>query len=200
MNTITKRAAVIGRSIPFRTEDHGDDEVSATDIPLKGIMLAGREIDEILDCSGAYAALFKIPDEGTPEPLIARLAPIKLADKIEEAHVVLTLDKERLYSLKPVRLKDVTLELIRGGAQMSCKVQATPALDAKGSADLGRLVAQMGMGVHVTISYAHNAAQAEMDVGDKAAAGKKVAKTRRARPPAVSKRRGKNGGVRPSAT
>jgi hypothetical protein len=137
---LSKRQAKIGNQIPSRGEMHGDETVTALDIPLTDLMLDETELGEIMCQPRASAALFN-DGNGTREPFFQNIKPIALVDKIEGATVTIThgVENESI-KLINVRLAKVKLEPCVGGlTAMSCTVQCTPDLNESVAKLLGRL-------------------------------------------------------------
>lgn len=161
--TISKRDAHIGTNIPFRTQFHGDDPVTAGDVPVSGIMLGAEELNALLQEPHAHRALFAKRSGSTlDDPLFKGLAPFKLKDKIEAADVVLFVGANSEVKLGLCKLKNVTLEPKTGGlTELSCTIQSTPTLDKR----IAVLLDHMDAGVQIEIGYEHNAHQPELPMG-----------------------------------
>ena len=151
MLTLTEREAVLGNSINTRTEKHGDEDVTALDIPLSGIAIDEQELNILLQDPHAFGALYDAPGKrGTmTEPKLKVLAPLKLKDKIEGAEVSLWIGMAK----EPVVIRDckiakVTLDLQTGGTTLlSVQVQCTPTIDKH----ITKLLEQLGHAVTVEI-------------------------------------------------
>lgn len=109
MLTLTTRPCKIGPSINTRTEKHGDEDVTALDIPIESVMLEANELNVLLGEPHAHNALF---NGGTspPEPLLRMIRALKLKDKFEDCTVTLLLglNLERI-ELANVKLAKVEL-------------------------------------------------------------------------------------------
>jgi len=164
VHVLSRRDCKLPRSIHFRTQDHGDDPVQATDIRVSEIELTQEEANALLQEPYACRGLFLKAARGKPErPLLAHVQPLKLAETIESAKVSLFLGANAGGELKlgVCKLKAVTLEPKVGGVvHMSCLVQATPALDKR----IGDVVSRMDTSAQITLAYEHNAEQLEADV------------------------------------
>jgi hypothetical protein len=165
MLTLSKRDAKIGRNIPFRTQDHGDEQVRAADIRVTGLHLEPAEFNALLQEPRAHSAFF-VTRAGTRlmDPLIRSFAPFQLLGKIEQADVVLYLGLGNVeVKLGTCKLKSVCLELKAGGmTELSCTVQTTPTLDKR----IAQLIDHMGSSVQIEITYEHNAEQPDLALGD----------------------------------
>ena|SRR5256885_976963 len=164
MLTLAKRDAKIGRNIPFRTEDHGDEDVKGTDIPINGVHLEPEELNALLQHPHAHNALFKArAGSKLTDPFFRCFAPLRLIDKIEHANVVLYFGAAgHELKLGICKLKDVQLEPKAGGmTELSCKVQSTPTLDKR----IAELISHMGKAVQIEIGYEHNAEQPDLALG-----------------------------------
>jgi len=162
MLKLETRDAVLGRNLPFRTEDHGDTPVKATDIPIAKIMLTAAELADVLEEPEAHAALFETRSASKlVEPLFKGLAPLRLTDRLD-ATVTLHLGafgKGGTLKLGPCKLKDVTLEPRIGGlTEMSCKIQATPAIDKH----LAELVEYLGQSCQIDLEAKHPPEQRDL--------------------------------------
>lgn len=154
MLKIARRTAKIGPSINTRTERHGEDDVTALDIPLREITLAPAGLEELLP--GAGARLF----DDKHEPVFSRLKPFALREKIESARVTLWM------GLEPDELKfpDVRLSKIAitpqsgGGAMLQLTVQVTPNLDES----IAQLLEQLNRQVEVEIECENYGSQGEL--------------------------------------
>lgn len=129
---LSKRQAKVGNQIPSRGEMHGEESVTALDIPITDVMLDESELGEILRQPRASVALFD-DSSGQRMPFFAHIKPIALAEKIEGASVTLThgvgQDSIRLVNVKLAKIK---LEPCAGGmTAMDCTVQCTPDLTEK---------------------------------------------------------------------
>lgn len=162
--TLSKREAKLGTSIPFRTEFHGDDPVTASDVPVSGIMLTQAELNDILQEPLASRALFVRRAGSTlDDPLIRGIQALKLIDKIDNASVVVLVGLEQTeVDLGNCKLKGITLEPKTGGlTEMGFKIQTTPTLDKR----IATLLEHMDAGVMVEIGYEHNAEQQQLPMG-----------------------------------
>lgn len=151
MLTITEREAILGSSINSRVEKHGDEDVTAFDIPLSGIPVGEVELNVLLQDPKAYSSLYQPPGGASTmhEPRFPVLGELGLKDKIEGAEVSIWigLAKDPLV-LKDCKLKGVTVELQTGGASLvSCKVQCTPQVDKQ----FTKLFEHLGHDVQVEI-------------------------------------------------
>jgi hypothetical protein len=169
--TISRRDAKLAGNLPIRTQYHGDEPVKACDLRITGIMLTAGELCAMLREPDAHKALFvRRAGMKLDDPLLKRIAPLKLEDRIDSAEVVLFtgLDGVEL-RLGMSKLKGITLEPKEGGlTEMSCLVQATPTLDKR----IATLVDQLDAGVQIEIRYEHNAEQPELAMsGEKAKGG-----------------------------
>mgnify|MGYP000858370668 FL=1 len=127
MLTLTTRPCKIGPSINTRTEKHGDEDVTALDIPIESVMLDANELNVLLGEPHAHNALF---NGGTspPEPLLRMIRALKLKDKFEDCTVTLLLglNLERI-ELANVKLAKVELEPCVGGlTAASFAIQCAP--------------------------------------------------------------------------
>lgn len=156
---LSKRPAKTGNQMPSRGEMHGEETVTALDVPLTDIMLDEAELGEILRQPRASSALFD-DSNGTREPFLQNIKPIALNDKIEGATVTIThgVGNESI-RLVDVKLAKIKLEPCVGGmTAMSCTVQSTPDLNA----DVARLLGRMNSTVDVEIDCQDYGKQADL--------------------------------------
>jgi hypothetical protein len=162
MLKIGRRTAMVGTGIPSRTEKHGDENVTALDIPLGAITLAPTTLEELLP--GASERLF----DSQKNPVFTRLKAFRLREKIESARVTLWL------GLDPTELVFADVKLTKGditpthggGADLSLTVQVTPDLDESIALLLGHLNQQ----VEVEIEAQHYGSQGELELPQREAA------------------------------
>lgn len=148
MLTISKRPCQLGITINTRRELHGDEAVPACDIPIAGITLDANELNSFLGEPTAHRALFNRKGSHD-EPLFPQLEPFQLKDKIEGAHVELTLNGET-YAFSPCKLKGVTLQPMSGGVTLlSFKVQSS--VDDMGDV-VSNLVGHLDRTIEIAVS------------------------------------------------
>jgi hypothetical protein len=127
---LNTRPAKVGNQIPSRSEMHGDESVTALDIPLTDIMLDEAELAELLRQPKAAAALFD-DSGGMRKPFFAHIKPLALDEKIEGATVTLThgvaQDTLRLTNVKLAKIK--LQPCVGGMTAMDVTVQCTPELN-----------------------------------------------------------------------
>lgn len=161
-----KRPAMIGNAIQSRAEMHGDEPVTAIDIPLTDIMLDPEELAWILREPLAHRALFNKVRGGIQEPLLKHIKPVVLADKIEKATITIThgVSAEEL-CLTPVNLAKIKLEPRAGGlTAMSCTVQAVPDLD---DSAIAHLLERLNSAVEVEIDGGGFGKQKELELHER---------------------------------
>jgi hypothetical protein len=162
---ITARSAKIGNQIQSRSEQHGEESVTAIDIPLTDIMLDERELNALLCEPYAHAALFDHRRVASIiAPMFPRLKALAMTERLEDATVVIThgLDRETL-RLTPVRVTKIKLTPCVGGlTAMSCTVQSTPDLDV----NVAHLLERLNSEVEIEIECGQFGAQAELPLVD----------------------------------
>jgi hypothetical protein len=148
--TLGMRHAKIGASVNTRTEKHGDDDVPACDIPLEGLMLEAGELDALLG-AGAHKALFT-KSKDLHEPKFSMLKALALADKFEDACVIVELADESTLEVA-CRIKGVKLEPQTGGLT-SCdlQMQATPTAE-----DMALVFAHLNAEVRAEVRFGKRA-------------------------------------------
>jgi hypothetical protein len=151
MLNIERRAAVIGRSLNGRVEQHGDEGVPAIDIALEDIVLSEAELNALLRDPQAADCLFQ-PPGGTStlaQPRFPQLAALRLREKIKGVNVTIWLQGSPVgIKLPASNLAKVELEPQEGGTTaLSCQVQASEPADKS----VARLFEQLGHTVSVEI-------------------------------------------------
>ena len=112
MLSITPRPARLGSSINTRVEKHGEEDVTALDIPLLDIPLSAAELNALLMDPHAHRLLYN--KEGDFEkPTLERLAPLRLKDKIEGAVVEIKVGLAQ----DAVKLADTAVFVMKDGAK-----------------------------------------------------------------------------------
>lgn len=131
MLSISQRPAHIGSSVNSRVEKHGDDDVTAFDIPITGIPLEAEEINQLLQDPHAWDKLYDPRSGGGHDPAFPLLAPFKLKHKIESATVLIRFGLQRTaLQLTDCTIAKVIIEPTAGGTTLvSLQVQCTPTLD-----------------------------------------------------------------------
>lgn len=159
MLSISKRPARLGSSINTRAERHGDDNVTALDIPLSEIMLTAEELNALMQEPHAHNVLFDHAKGGSLiEPVFEQVPFLPLAGKIEDATVTLGFNDEEL-QLVPCNLKRLRLVPRVGGlTSLSCLVQCVPKLDSL----VARLLERLNSDVSVSIACEGFGAQQQL--------------------------------------
>lgn len=86
---ILKGEIQIGGSINVRTEKHGDENVSAMDIPC-AMLIKRKELNQLMREEIADALLFKSQNEGHYEPVFGgKIGPIPVLGKFKKSKVAL---------------------------------------------------------------------------------------------------------------
>lgn len=150
MLRISNRSCRIGTSINTRTEMHGDDSVTAIDIPLGEIMLDAAELNMVLCEPHAHQVLFATRDGGKfIEPVFRVLKALRLAGKIEGAHVTLELGGKNTLKLSECKIARIELAPQAGGlTAMSLQVQCVPKLDSL----VARLLEKLNCEIEVEVT------------------------------------------------
>lgn len=131
MLSLSNRPCRIGSSINTRTEKHGDEDVTALDIPLNEIMIEDVELNILLQEPHASNVLFNAPPGKLAEPVFKSIKSLRLKDKIEGASVIITLNGSTEVKLSDCKISKVTLDPQIGGLTcVSLQVQCTPKLDS----------------------------------------------------------------------
>lgn len=86
---ILKGEIQIGGSINVRTEKHGDENVSAMDIPC-AMLIKRKELNQLMREETTDALLFKSQNEGHYEPVFGgKIGPIPVLGKFKKSKVAL---------------------------------------------------------------------------------------------------------------
>jgi hypothetical protein len=149
MLNLPKRSCLLGVLNP-RVEKHGEDDVTAFDIPLSEIMLTANEFSALLQEPKAHEFFY---DTGKQPnlPLFPMLADLHITEKIEGAAVTLFigLDETKVVLLD-VKLRKLTLSRKVGGlTALSLQVQCTPDLDGSIVAMLARMTKEISAEISV---------------------------------------------------
>jgi hypothetical protein len=127
--TIDMRPAKLGKSINTRTEMHGEETVTALDIPLAGILLDAEELNALLGDPKAHACFFSLIVGDQTRPRFPSLSGLQLDGKFAECYVELALGIGDPMLLENVKVASVVLTPLPGGlTELRCKVQCTPDL------------------------------------------------------------------------
>lgn len=129
--SLTKRPASIGAGIPTRTERHGNDEVGALTIPVRGILLFEKDVIQMYNDPDAHSRLFTGARSAALEPAFPNTV-LMITDKFKGAKVTLKADTmEDALVLKPATVENIRLvcEDAGGHVIMSCTIKGAPADD-----------------------------------------------------------------------
>lgn len=138
----SKRPARLGISINGRREKHGEDNVSAADIPVVGFMLEADELNDLLEEPHAHKLLFQKRSGGkADEPIFRKLKTFAHTDKFEGCAVTFTLGLNREpIDLRDARVSKIRLEPMAGGlTAMSFSIACTEGVEKAVGKLLGRL-------------------------------------------------------------
>lgn len=140
MLKLDRREAKIGSSINTRTQIHGEENVTALDIPIKGVALSPEELGFVMLNPRAHKLLYTKKKGRPDQPIWGKLfGALPFRNKVKGATVTLYIGR------KPLKLIDVNLtkgrlETLEGGTtHWHFTVQCTPDLDESIEALLGRL-------------------------------------------------------------
>jgi len=109
-------------------ENHGEEEVTAFDIPISGIALTGEEFNALLE--DPYADRWLFTDKADlRESNVTRFKPLELIDTFDDALVQMTINEQQ-FKFAGARIKGVTFEARRGGdVMLSFDVRVRPEND-----------------------------------------------------------------------
>lgn len=112
MLNIQSTFAMMGK-ISNNLEKHGDDDVTAFEVPFEAIALTREQFNAQME--DPYADRWLFTDKADMrEPNLAKFKPLELVDTYEEAIVSVTFG-EKAYTFHDCRIKGVTFEGKRGG-------------------------------------------------------------------------------------
>lgn len=147
MLNIPETYAQMGK-IANNLEKHGEQDVTAFDIPIAGIVLTGEQFNALSEDPYADRWLFNMQGE-MREPNLARFEPLTLLDSFEDATVMLKCSDAE-FTFAAARVKDVTFEGKRGGdILLSFSVRVRPQNDRE-----------------ITVLLAHQNHEIRIDVAD----------------------------------
>jgi len=95
-------------------EMHGEEEVTAFDIPISGITLTGEEVNALLEDPYADRWIFN-NSKDVRESNVSKFHPLQMIDAYEQATVVLTMSTGAAHTFANCKITKVTLEPKRGG-------------------------------------------------------------------------------------
>lgn len=169
---LKKRPCTIGNSINTRGEMHGEESVSACDVPLKSLMLEEGELNALLGDDGAFDALFVRGKKGElAMPRFRDCKPLKLTGKFEDCGATFFVggDDDAEVEIAKAKLGNISLEPQVGGLTLMCvQVQGTPPVE-----DMARLIAFLNGDIDAKLVFGKKAEksdkQKDLDLGSTAA-------------------------------
>jgi hypothetical protein len=112
MLNIQQTFAMMGK-IANNLEKHGEEDVTAFEVPLEAITLTREQFNALIE--DPYADRWLFTDKADMrEPNLVKFKPLELVDTFEEALVSMTFG-ETAYLFHDCRIKGVTFEGKRGG-------------------------------------------------------------------------------------
>jgi len=124
MLSLQKKRAQMG-VINNRIEKHGDQDVTAFDIPIE-MLLDPEELNDLLGDKYAHRALFDTKGN-VATPMLPMLAAMSLTHDLDEATVTLHLAGGTELEYEDVRLKGLRIAPIHGGeTELTFKLQILP--------------------------------------------------------------------------
>jgi hypothetical protein len=128
MLSIAKTHAILGK-VANNIEYRGDEEVTAFDIPVSGILLDLEQVKTLLDDPYADRWLFNETKSGAIEPVTRALEPRVLKDAFEGAKVCFHIGKAE-FTLTDCKIQGVTLDPENGGnTKVNLKLRVRPESD-----------------------------------------------------------------------
>jgi len=128
MLNIRETFAQMGK-ISNNLEKHGEDDVTAFDIPVSGITLTGEEVNALIEDPYGDRWLFNTVKD-LREPNVAKFKPLEMLDSFEDATIVLTVPRGASYTFAGAKIKSITLDPQRGGETLvSFSVRVRPEND-----------------------------------------------------------------------
>lgn len=127
---LERRTAQIGSSINTRTQMHGDEHVTALDIPIVKVCLSDEELGQVLLNSRAYKLLYSKTKNRPDEPTFGKvLGAMPFRGKIKAVSVDIFLGR-RVLRIPDGTLTKVKIEPTSGGTTwLQFTVQCVPDLD-----------------------------------------------------------------------
>lgn len=113
MLNITETHATMGK-LSNNLEKHGEEDVTAFDIPIDGITLRAEQVNALVEDPYADRWLFNDAKD-VKEPNLAKFEPLVMSDAFEGALVSLTMSTGQLHTFADCKIKGVTLQPRRGG-------------------------------------------------------------------------------------
>ena len=168
MLNIESTHAVLGK-VSNNIENHGDEEVTAFDIPVSGILLSREQVNQLLDDSVADRVLFNTTRTKDVQPSLKCFEPFALKDKFDGATIRFDFGtgKGEKFTLKDCKAKGVTLEPQNGGNTLvALSIRVRPENDAQ----ILQLLGHQNRSCKISISEAkiatNAAAKKQMDMLD----------------------------------
>lgn len=131
MLNIEPTHAILGK-IANNIENHGEEEVTAFDIPVTNILLDREQLNALLDDSVADRVIFNKTRAGDVQPALKCLEPFALKDNFDGATIQFNFGtgKGEKFTLKDCKVKAVTLEPQNGGnTVVTMKIRVRPEND-----------------------------------------------------------------------
>lgn len=168
MLNIAATHAIIGK-IANNIENHGEEEVTAFDIPVTGILMDRPQINALLGESTADRVLFNTKRGGGVEPSLKCFAPFVLKDSYDGATVSFKFGEgaKDQFTLKDCKVKGVTLEPQNGGnTVIDLKLRVRPENDKQILALLGHQNRECTLTIAEAKVATNAAAKKQMDMLD----------------------------------
>lgn len=162
MLKLDRRSVLMGPSINTRTQKHGEDNITALDIPLSCICLSSEELAIVMLNKAAYRFLYGRKKGRPDEPIFGSLVScLKFKKKVEAVSAVLYLGRKQLRILDAT-LSKVTIEPQVGGVTwLSFTLQCTPDLDDEHPI-MEALFSRLNEKIDLQIECEHYGAQPEL--------------------------------------
>lgn len=121
------RLGKISNNLEKNGED--GDEVTGFTIPITELQLGAEEINAFMEEPYADRWMFNTRARGTKEPVSEKIKPFALKEDFDDATITLTVSGDREIELQGCKVKDVTLEPMKGGAvHVNCRIYVRPGL------------------------------------------------------------------------
>jgi hypothetical protein len=153
MLTLNKRPCKIGVSINARREMHGDEPVPAVDIPLSGIMIDAKELNELVRDPSFHDLVYDHRADSLPEPQWAhKFTPLSMIGVFQKSSVTLYVGLQPTeISFSDVKLAKIKLSPQVGGlTELQLKIQCMVI-----SADVAKL-----------LNWIDHTADVEIEIGE----------------------------------
>lgn len=162
MLKLDRRPMQLGPSINTRTQKHGEENVTALDIPFSGLALSKDELCAVMLDPRAYKLLYKKRKNRLDQPMWGSLIKaLVFRQKIAGCTIVLYVGRKQVL-LSDATLSKVHLERNEGGVtHLSATIQCVPDLD-ENRPMMESLLARLNDKLDIQIVCEHYGAQPDL--------------------------------------